>query len=260
VGDAGRHSSEANSATDWGMVDDAAQFDSPEGRQALNALLSRYVPAMRAHLRFKRRIDQDMAEDLVQGFVSDKILARNLLGYADRKRGRFRNLLLTALDRYAYSALRSRAHKQASQTTSWDEAVQPASAEPVTSDVFDEAWALEVWAEALRRTKSHCAECGRTDLWGVFEARALRPAVEDRPPLAYAELVERYGFLSPVQAANAFNTAKQIFQRILKTVVAEYIKEEDAIVGELSDLKRVLAFSSGTLRALGQGILDPQGG
>ncbi|MGD9649054.1 MAG: hypothetical protein AB7U73_25310 [Pirellulales bacterium] len=256
MGDAGRHSSELNSATDWGMVDEAARFDSPEGREALNALLSRYVPAMRAHLRFKRRIDQDMAEDLVQGFVSDKILARNLLAYADRQRGRFRNLLLTALDRYAYSALRSRAHKQASQTSSWDDAVQPASAEPVTSDVFDEAWALEVWAEALRRTKSHCAAGGRGDLWGVFEARALRPAIEDRAPLPYAELVERYGFLSPVQAANAFNTAKQLFQRILKTVVAEYVNEDDEIVAELGDLKRVLAFSGGTLRTLVEGILD----
>lgn len=256
MGETGPHSREANSATDWSMVDHAAHFDSPEGREALNALLSRYVPAMRAHLRFKRRIDQDQAEDLVQGFVSDKILARNLLAYADRKRGRFRNLLLTALDRYAYSALRSRAHKQASQTTSWDDAVQPASAEPVTSDVFDEAWALEVWAEALRRTKSHCAAGGRADLWGVFEARALRPAIEDRAPLPYTELVERYGFLSPVQAANAFNTAKQLFQRILKSVVAEYIKEDDEIVGELSDLKRVLAFSGGTLRTLGEGVLD----
>ena len=257
MGDAGRHSSEANSATDWSLIGRAGQMDGPEARDALNEMLARYVPAMRAHLRFKRRIDQDMAEDLVQGFVSDKILARNLLAYADRKRGRFRNLLLTALDRYAYSALRSRAHKQALQTSSWDDAVQPASAEPVTSDVFDEAWALEVWAEALRRTKSHCAAGGRADLWGVFEARALRPAIEDRPPLAYAELVERFGFLSPVQAANAFNTAKQLFQRILKAVVAEYIEGDDEIAGELSDLKRILSFSGGTLQTLGKGILDP---
>ena len=47
------------------------------------------------------------AEDLCQEFFASVVLKRNLMEAADRKRGRRRSLLLTALDRFLVSHLRS---------------------------------------------------------------------------------------------------------------------------------------------------------
>jgi hypothetical protein len=244
----------ANQTTDWSLIGRAAGDESPARNAAITELLSRYLPALRVHLIFQRRLNVELVEDLLQGFVASRLLEKELVRRADRQRGKFRNLLLTALDRYACSVLRSREHRDSIGTQSLgatDDVVDPCT----QRDVFDEAWALGVWAEGLRRMKARCQSANREDLWGIFESRALLPALDDRPPLAYAELVVRFNFRSPIQAANAFGTAKQMFERIVRSVVAEYCDTEDEIVDEIRDLKRILGRSDGTLQVVAREIL-----
>src|SRR4051812_38640775 len=85
--------------TQWSLVARAGQPPA-EARAALDVLLRRYAPALRAHLLLDRRMsgDRSKAEDVLQGFVADKVLERNLIALADRERGRFRTFLLAALD------------------------------------------------------------------------------------------------------------------------------------------------------------------
>jgi len=243
----------ANPETDWSLVGRAGDADPDQKRAALNELLIRYLPPMRAHLIHQRRIDRGLVDDLLQGFISDKVLTQGLVARADRERGRFRNLLLTALDRYVWSYLRSRGHRDRQQAASLD-TTDAGFTMVDTTDVFDEAWALEVWSAALKQMKARCESTNRMDLWGIFDSRALRPAIEDRPALSYAELVDKYHFQSPVQAANAFGTAKQMFERILRSVVGEYVESEEEAVIEMRDLRRILARSTGTLATIDRDV------
>ncbi len=70
---------------------------SVEQSVALGDLLARYLPALRAFLISELRLDAHRAEDLLQGFVAERVVEQNLLARADQRRGRFRTFLLACL-------------------------------------------------------------------------------------------------------------------------------------------------------------------
>ena len=74
-------------------------------REALDELLRLYLPALRAYSLYRRQIEPDRAEDLLQGFVVRQVLERGLLTKADASRGRFRSFLLKSLQNYVFSEL-----------------------------------------------------------------------------------------------------------------------------------------------------------
>ena len=87
-------------STPWSEVNRAGQADPNARRGALSQLLVGYLPALKAHLVLAMRIPSDRADDLLQGFVSDKILGQGLIARADRERAKFRTFLLNALRNY----------------------------------------------------------------------------------------------------------------------------------------------------------------
>jgi hypothetical protein len=232
-------------ATHWSLVARAGQTDPEARREALGELLSRYVPALRAHLVYRKRLPPDRADDMVQQFVADKILARDLIARADRRLGKLRTFLLTALDRFVKNQLRDEsARKRAAGSgarVGWDEHRDGPSVGEEASAAFDVAWARSVIHEALRRMQAECERSGRPELWGVFECRVVGPILDGAPPVGYCELVERFRFESPTQASNVLTTAKRMYARALRAVVGEYAEGEEEIEAELRDLWQILA-------------------
>jgi len=93
----------------------------------------------------------------------------------------------------------------------------------------------------IERMKQECRGSGRGDLWTVFEARVLAPTLGQDDAVPYEELIEKAGFASPVQAANALVTAKRMFARIIRQVISEYEGTDAEIDTELNDLHEILA-------------------
>lgn len=220
--------------TQWSLVDRAAAETDQPGRPALAELLRQYLPALRSHLVIRKQIRPDQAEDLIQGFISEKVLQQGLFARADRTRGRFRSLVLTALDRYVVDQLTRRTPGQL------DPGYEAVDAQPRPSEAFDQAWARQVIDLAIRRMQAECQSSGRNDLWEIFECRIVAPAIDRINPLPYEPLVRRFGFRSVMQAANVLTTAKRMFGRILRAVIAEYVDEAD-IEAELKDLLKTLS-------------------
>src|SRR5258708_17508 len=96
----------AISTTDWSLVRRAADVDGEVKRLALSAMLARYRPALVLHLRSRFGLDDECAEEYVQEFIVGKVIEQNLVGRANKERGRFRSFLLTALDCYTIDRLR----------------------------------------------------------------------------------------------------------------------------------------------------------
>src|SRR5678815_584864 len=95
--------------TRWSLIERTQCADGAPvaaGRTAMGMVLTRYLPPLRAHL-LRRGIAADRVDDLLQGFIADKVLERDLLATADRERGRFRSFLITALNNYAANQLRA---------------------------------------------------------------------------------------------------------------------------------------------------------
>ena len=228
--------------TKWTLVHDAGRKDATAYLAALDELLRRYWPALRVHLVAVKRIDPHEADDLLQGFAQAKVLEGDLLARADRARGKFRTLLLTALDYYVADQRRRRGAQKRRFEGGAAEWVEPDGAAGPPADSFDVAWARATLDEALRRMRAECQQKGRPDLWGVFEHRVLAETLGGAAPLSYEELVERFAFRSPAQASNALMTAKRMFARTLREVLAEYAggEGEDGVEAELRDLHEIL--------------------
>ena len=232
-------------STRWSLVARAGQQDAEAKREALGQLLVRYLPALQAHLVYRKRLPVEKADDLVQEFVTNKILEKDLIARADQQLGKFRTLLLTALDRFVKNQIRDEhARKRAPSDGAilpFDERYQGLPAGRAPSEAFDVAWARGVVAEAIRQMRTECEETGRQDVWGVFQCRVIGPILEATPPVDYKQLVERFGFKSPTQASNVLTTAKRMYARALRSAVGQYAQDEEEIESEIEELKEILA-------------------
>lgn len=229
--------------THWSLIAQTGAEGAEDAQRALGELLARYLPALHAHLVYKR-LAPDEADDLLQEFVAGKILEKDLIARADRNLGKFRTFLLTALDRFLVDSIRARQAKKrapggARPQRLGDRAERlPAAPEPC--DAFDVAWARGVLDEALRRMEAQCRSTGRPEVWGLFQCRVLEPILSGAEPAGYDELVERFGLASPSQASNVLITAKRMYARALRSVVAEYARDGHEIAEEIGQLREVL--------------------
>ena len=232
-------------STHWSCIDRAQGEGAAGPRPALAEVLGRYRPALLRYLVLSRRIDPNDADDLLQGFISSEILERQLVARAQPERGRFRGLLLTALDRYVSRDGRSRralkrAPERGVSLEDLPAPATPAAGGPSPSEVFDAAWARQVIGQALDGMRQECETSRRPDLWAVFEGRVLAPTLDGAEPVGYEELISRFGLQTPRQASNAVITAKRMFARHIAAVIAQYAGP-DAIEGEVQDLVRALS-------------------
>lgn len=230
--------------THWSLVARAGQDSTETKRQALGELLTRYLPALRAHLIHGKRLSPDNADDLLQEFVAAKLLEKELLGRADAELGKFRTFLLTALDRFLIDRFREENARKRSPGEGRLQVLGDAAGQlPANSpsDAFDLAWARNVIDQTVQLMRAECETSERPEIWGVFECRLLNPMLHATEPIEYEELVTRFGLQSPSQASNLLMTAKRMFARVLRSVVGEYARESAEIDTEIRELMEVLA-------------------
>lgn len=227
--------------TSWPLVRRAGETVSEN--PALEQLLRRYLPALRAHLRRVKRIPADEAEALLQSFILDKVIQQRLIAQADQQRGRFRSFLLTVLDNYVRNALR-RSRAEPINSALGGELIDEnlSAVDGSTPDrVFHVTWARELLAQALQRMEQKCVDQGHEAVWEVFRSRLIEPLLHGEPQETYETLVKRLGLSTVTQAHNTLVTAKRMFHRVLYSVVAEYARDEIEVEEEIKDLHALLS-------------------
>jgi len=209
---------------------------------AMGQFLTLYRRAMVTHLVIRQHWQWQDAEDLVQGFILDKIMARNLVAAAQEQMGRFRDFLLTALDNYARERRRAAATKKRRVDTA-----EPLEEHLDLPDRHDQrtaveaAWARDLLTQCLDSMKRECQGTERARIFDIFDCRVLTPALTGIPPLPYGELVKRFGLANPTQAANALVTAKRTFERHLRNAIRQYTGSESEIDTEIQELFHALS-------------------
>jgi RNA polymerase sigma-70 factor (ECF subfamily) len=232
--------------TQWSLVARAAHIDAALKRQALGDLLTRYRSALLAHLVRRKGLRLERAEDLLHEFLASKILDDGIIERAQREKGRFRNFLRVALDRFLVSQYRrdsaaKRAPDSGGVASLAEDGDLARSPEAAPDSTLDIAWAKQVVLEALKRMKEDCLARGRDDMWAVFEARILAPAFDGADETSYDNLIARFGFDSPRAASNVLMNAKRAYERALRSVIAEYEPDSADIDSEIEDLRSLMA-------------------
>jgi hypothetical protein len=224
--------------TRWSLVGRAAASDDAVRHKALAELLSAYLPGLRAFLVEARRVPADVADDLLNGFVADKVLAAGLVRHADQNRGKFRNFVLKSLNNFVTTKLRGHCGPRVLQGDFDEERVVSRTSGPAT-DCFERQWVQQVVRDALQMMEADCKARGRSDLWEMFRWRVVDPMLRDAEPIDYGAIVQRLGIGTPRQAMNLLATAKRAFMGHLREAVGKYVKP-NAIDGEIDDLRQIV--------------------
>ena len=95
--------------THWTVVSTLRQAPVEDRNRLLSEFLERYLSAFEFHLYHGKGIKNEHdLEDVLQGFVADKIIAKSVLDYVQKDNGRLRDYLRRCLDNYVYSQHRSK--------------------------------------------------------------------------------------------------------------------------------------------------------
>ena len=229
--------------THWSLVRRAGFSDGAARHEALATLLARYQPALLSYLMRVWQLSEDSAQDLLQGFIADQILERELLKHAQEGKGRLRALLVSCLRNFVISNYRAQSvRKTTSLPVDWENAT-----EETPDSILDALWARELVGNVIQAMKEECALHEHVGVWAVFEARLLSQGYEQATAKSYEQLAYDLKLSSPHDAANLLVTAKRMFLRLLRTAVAEYEHSPQQVDEEIADLHRVLRESLGDL-------------
>lgn len=154
--------------THWSIIVAARTEDEYERRAIINDLMAKYWKPVYCYLRRHGHRD-DVARDLTQGFFCDIVLDRELIQRADQAKGRFRTLLLTALERYRVSVHRRKSRQkrqpregiQQLDTDKLSDFIAP-QAEMEPEEVFYHAWVTDLLDLVLAEVKDEYCSTDRT--------------------------------------------------------------------------------------------------
>ncbi len=230
--------------THWSLIEGVQKHHDDE-RALIGLLLERYWKPVYCYLR-RKGYDNEPAKDLTQGFFHEVVLNRNLIDRADPAKGRFRTLLLHALEQYAIDMRRRQMTRRdipPEKLVPLDLAHPPAEIEAMTGldaeQSFNYAWKVDLLDRVLAEVRDRYASQGMESHWGVFHDRLVGPVMSDHPPTPYPEICRKYHIENETIAANILKTAKRLFRSVLEKHVRQTV-----VSGEVADeeLQEVFGF------------------
>src|SRR5213076_442499 len=188
------------------------------------------------------------AQDLTQDFFA-MVLKGRLLQRADRSRGRFRSLVLKALQNFLRDAAAKRhARKRGGdvQFVSWDDWMAEApsqlsipaqeSASWSPERIFDVRWAATVVERALRQLGDECEKRGRRRVFDVLSSCLAA----EREDVSYATFARILG-LRETAVKSLVHRLRERYRDLLREEVAETVGGASEIDDELRYLCAALS-------------------
>jgi DNA-directed RNA polymerase specialized sigma24 family protein len=231
--------------TQWAEISAARTLDPERRRKAVGRIMGRYWKPVYAYLR-KKGNNHDLAADLVQGFFI-KVIERDLIQQADSDRGRFRSLLLTALDHYVRDEYeKETTHKRrpdggVNSLDAFDVPPPLPAMEASPQQAYVYAWASQLLDDVLADVEAQCRQAGQAPHWQVFRQTVVEPTLFGIKKPTMQRLCRELNIDTPKQAAAMNVTVKGRFKRVLRTHVLEFVASEEEVDSEIGDLMEILS-------------------
>ena len=230
--------------THWSLVEGAGSSDQERSQAVISLLLPRYWKPVYCYLRRKGYHNEE-AKDLTQGFFHEVVLEHRLIEKADATKGRFRTLLLVALDRYLGDV---RDHQSAQKRRPKGTLVSLAAAEPpdvpasitgsAAESTFHYAWVSALLEQVFEEVERACHHDDKTVHWCVFRDRVLNPIMDRSKPLVLNEIVSKYGLPDEGKASNMIVTVKRRLQVVLRQRLRESVTSDEQVASEWEQMRR----------------------
>jgi RNA polymerase sigma-70 factor (ECF subfamily) len=235
--------------THWSIVLSCADLGSNEekARRALAELCRIYWRPIFAFISHRGHALHD-AQDLTQDFFL-KVLEGHLLERADPERGRFRSLLLKALQNFlADMTHKERTRKRGGdfEFVAWDDWMAEAPSQlSIPSQqldqwpperIYDVRWAATVAERALRRLSEECQARGRRRVFDVLSSTLA----SDRDDVSYSSLAKTLG-VQETAVKRLVHELRQRHRKLLREEVAQTVEDPTEVDEEVRYLCAALA-------------------
>jgi len=228
--------------TQWTEICKLPQADDSVRTKLLETLLSRYWSPIFWYIR-RKGYDRDLAKDLTQDFFYDILLGRSLFAKASQDKGRLRNFLLVAVERYLASFERKRSARKrrpAQTMLALDQVDMPEpESEEDPQQAYSRAWAAELLDRSLAEFREMCFGLGDQVVWSVFNDVLLEPIFNNAGRPSFKEICIRYQIESASKASNLLTTAKRRFRTIIRRNLRESVESDQDVDQELLDLLEI---------------------
>jgi RNA polymerase sigma-70 factor (ECF subfamily) len=227
--------------TQWSLIENI-KTGQDKDKLLIGFLLEEYWKPVYCYLR-RTGYDNEQAKDLTQAFFHEVVLNKDLVGRADKAKGRFRSFLLHALSQYATKQdLKERAGKRIpkEKMVSLDVVEPPALPQSVTEasveESFNYAWVSALMERVLLCVKADCADHGMEIHWTLFYERVVRPVLDDQTPPSVAHLCQAHGIENTQKASNMIVTVKRRFRAALEQTVRRTLLDGEQAPDEIEEL------------------------
>ena len=224
--------------TEWTKVIEPAL-----GETIQTELVTRYWKPIYCYLRMKGYQNEE-AKDLTQGFFADIIMDSKLFKGIDRSKGKFRTILITALNHYIIDVARynKRQKRHPGLIISLDDALLvPENDLTDPEQAFDYGWASDLLEQVLLDLKDECVAEGLIKHWAIFAARVLGPIMEETQAPSMAELCGKLDISSESKASNMVVTVKRRFKQLLKRHIRKFVDSDAETENEIYRLADIFA-------------------
>ncbi len=213
------------------------------GRQdavALGAAFAHLCEAYRhpvlVYLR-RRGYRDDESQDLAQSFFT-MLIERRIDVAADPARGRFRQLVLTALKRFLSNAEASRRAERRGGTAVHvpiDGLEMQAAGDGDPERAFERAWAVALLERAMAALEAESHAAGKADLFAGLRPFLVEPPTGDE----YARAGAARG-MRPNTVAVAVHRLRRRLRELVRVEIGEIVSCDDEVEAELAALREAM--------------------
>ena len=229
--------------TSWSLILAASSDPTTQAREALSTLCQTYWYPVYAFIR-RNGHDPDRAQDLTQGFFA-RLIEKNYLEDADRRRGRFRSFLLASVKHFLANEWdKERALKRGGgrEPVSIDvvEAERwytPSAVEGLTPEtLFERRWALSLLERVRARLRAEYAGMGKAGQFQVLEPFLMPDPDETR----YDVVAARLGISSGALRMSVHRMRGK-YRELLRAEIADTVESPEEIEEEIRFLQSTLS-------------------
>lgn len=237
-------------STRWTDIVAAGKEGSPAAAEALNRLCSTYWYPIYAYIRRKGHSEAD-AKDIAQGFFFH-VLERNLLGAADRTRGKFRSFLLGSLNYYLgnlrdFENAKKRGGGSVFVSLDEHEGEERYALEPVDDlspeKLFERRWAMDLHRQAVQQLQEEYDRQGKSEVF-----RELKPFLSDQTDPGDYEAIAKSLKMSAGAITTATNRLRGRYNDLITSEVAKTVASPEEIPSERRYICELLCISNATTR------------
>jgi RNA polymerase sigma-70 factor (ECF subfamily) len=210
--------------TEWTQLLDHSQKEA-----ILAELCARYWKPLYSYLRASG-FGNDKAKDLVQGFLTEKVIDQELIRQADKTKGKLRTFLLTAIRNYAVNVGRSE-----SRRPDIEKPLRAADRSDNPEIAYDRAWADQLLQNVIEQLRIECDKRGKTTHWLLFKHWLLEPDIDRQKP-QMADLCEKLDIETTAQAYHMIENMKRRFRSILREQLHMVVGADGEVDAEIGNL------------------------